>query len=953
MILSTVSQDKAKYKVMFKDWLVALCLLFVMHYIMVGILNISDTITEAIGTSGEAVSMTDQRNAIKNNLEKANKENNDWNTYDQGVIDKVKEALKVSVIYFASVIMNYIFIFKYTIRAIIIIFLSLLAPITCITYPIDKISDGKAQAYDMWFKEFLYNVIIQPFHLLIYVVLIGSAAELASENLIYAMLCFGVMIPAEKFIKQMFGFKDKLGSPLGAFASGAVANQLMNSMKSIGKGASGGNKDNNSSKEDSIPPATKELKLPGTENENDGNNGPGSRPGIEGTQEDGTETNDPTENDPTANDPTANAPTENDPTANDPTENDPTENDPAANDPTENDPTENDPTANDPTANDPAANDPTANDPTENDPAANDSTENDPTENDPAANDPAANDPTTNGSTTNGTRSANNTKKPNIVKRAANRINDTKAAKVAKARFNRNLERKYGSNKIKDIAAGKARNAGKKIYSGAKKGGKKLIKGVASGALGLGLFAFGSMFGVGKEAGAVGLAIGNRVGGAAANQVDKLSEKAEGYAGEIWDAYGNHAENKERREFKQNDNNIKLARQNFRERHEGADPTGDELDTELENMYKMKSHGIDKNQYQDVLKQYEEYKDPDGEYKLSEDEAMNNAMFSAKVSKDYSTKDFRDEKAMTPVFNEYMNQLIDAGHSEDEAYERVSRIMKGAGAMKNVKNVAIPPKKEKQTFARTMLKSRGISQPNEQQLELAEEMHVKLQEAGYEEDQILQIADNIDFNENMTSTELNRKLKVYVDYEAGEGRINIIKEFLGNDASAKDIRQEYIERLEVEKVFGLQGENNQSRVTAIRAYEKNKGNTGNRELAGRMIKGDISEKELYETKMSDKTTASHYMELVTGNKRAIQTEMDRYNGTETKKSEAYSDKQQGHRKSTSAKDKGGRGSRGTKGGTSRRRVEAHIKDKRVDRGTSDSSEKAGINTVVDSSIDND
>ena len=37
MIMSTVAQDKNKYKTMFKDWLVALCLLFVMHLSLIHI----------------------------------------------------------------------------------------------------------------------------------------------------------------------------------------------------------------------------------------------------------------------------------------------------------------------------------------------------------------------------------------------------------------------------------------------------------------------------------------------------------------------------------------------------------------------------------------------------------------------------------------------------------------------------------------------------------------------------------------------------------------------------------------------------------------------------------------------------------------------------------------------------------------------------------------------------
>ena len=52
MIMTSIASDKAKYKVMFKDWLIALCLVVVMHYIMIAILNICTLITSAIGPSG-------------------------------------------------------------------------------------------------------------------------------------------------------------------------------------------------------------------------------------------------------------------------------------------------------------------------------------------------------------------------------------------------------------------------------------------------------------------------------------------------------------------------------------------------------------------------------------------------------------------------------------------------------------------------------------------------------------------------------------------------------------------------------------------------------------------------------------------------------------------------------------------------------------------------------------
>lgn len=158
----------------------------------------------------------------------------------------------------ASIVYTLIFLMKYLKREFTIVFLILLGPISCITYPIDKIGDGKAQAYNRWLTEFIYQVLIQPFHLLIYVVLIGSASELASENILYAIACFAVMIPAEKFIKEMFGFRDKLGSPLGSFASGALASKAIDAIKNHkGKSASGGDsKEDDSDKNGVLPPKT-------------------------------------------------------------------------------------------------------------------------------------------------------------------------------------------------------------------------------------------------------------------------------------------------------------------------------------------------------------------------------------------------------------------------------------------------------------------------------------------------------------------------------------------------------------------------------------------------------------------------------------------------------------------------------------------------------------------------
>lgn len=50
IIISSTSQDRAKYKQRLVDWVVAFCLLFFMHYIMAGTVNVIDQINDILGT---------------------------------------------------------------------------------------------------------------------------------------------------------------------------------------------------------------------------------------------------------------------------------------------------------------------------------------------------------------------------------------------------------------------------------------------------------------------------------------------------------------------------------------------------------------------------------------------------------------------------------------------------------------------------------------------------------------------------------------------------------------------------------------------------------------------------------------------------------------------------------------------------------------------------------------
>lgn len=83
----------------------------------------------------------------------------------------------------------------------------------------------------MWFKEYLFNVIIQPFHLILYTVLVGAAIELATTSLVYAVIAIYFLIPAEKLLRKFFGF-DNAGtlSAAGSFAGGAVFSAMISKL---------------------------------------------------------------------------------------------------------------------------------------------------------------------------------------------------------------------------------------------------------------------------------------------------------------------------------------------------------------------------------------------------------------------------------------------------------------------------------------------------------------------------------------------------------------------------------------------------------------------------------------------------------------------------------------------------------------------------------------------------
>lgn len=259
IIISSSSADKSKYKQRLYDWLVSICLIFVMHYIMAGsnifvkqlsgLLNsvekpkfyeaVEDCNVDKIKDALEANKyLVDAYFGQDVNIDDCFTEQNGknyfgWNTNLMGIVrlkaQSVKDKSSVTfagytIMFTALTIITGIFTWTYLKRIAYLALLTILAPFVAMTYALDKLKDGSAQGFNNWFKEYLVNLMIQPIHLLLYTVLVSSALELAETNLVYSIVAIAFIMPSEKLVRRFFGINaTETQGLLSGAAGGALA----------------------------------------------------------------------------------------------------------------------------------------------------------------------------------------------------------------------------------------------------------------------------------------------------------------------------------------------------------------------------------------------------------------------------------------------------------------------------------------------------------------------------------------------------------------------------------------------------------------------------------------------------------------------------------------------------------------------------------------------------------
>lgn len=204
MAISTLATDKAKYKKMLQSWVVALILVYLMHFIIIIISAVLDMLLEGISNFAENMQIT-------NTLHISEIESQIFTDASKLYGSSAYGWNLVPAIFTMWILIYYQikFFLMYIKRIIEIGFLILISPLVTVTYSIDKVGDGKAQAFKTWLTELISKASIQVVHAILYIVFIASAGYISTQHPMLAAVFFAFLSRSEKIFKNALNIDNK------------------------------------------------------------------------------------------------------------------------------------------------------------------------------------------------------------------------------------------------------------------------------------------------------------------------------------------------------------------------------------------------------------------------------------------------------------------------------------------------------------------------------------------------------------------------------------------------------------------------------------------------------------------------------------------------------------------------------------------------------------------------
>ena len=203
MAMSTIPSNKAKYKKMLFGWLQSLIIVLTIHYIMLIVINLNETVVTTVEQT--------QTQMIEDGWE----EESIYDTIRTRANDtRFTIGMPAMIMYVVLVIIWVRFIWVYIKRSFTILILVIVAPFIGAKYALDSSKGKKGTSFTSWMYDFVMNVFLQSVHAIVYTALISTALNLSKQSLmgfVMALVFFNFMLGADEIFRNIFNFnKSKL-----------------------------------------------------------------------------------------------------------------------------------------------------------------------------------------------------------------------------------------------------------------------------------------------------------------------------------------------------------------------------------------------------------------------------------------------------------------------------------------------------------------------------------------------------------------------------------------------------------------------------------------------------------------------------------------------------------------------------------------------------------------------
>lgn len=201
MAITTISEKKAECKKRLIDWLVAIVIVFFLHFFMYLVLYINDKLV---------MFFDDLSSIFAENIVGAS----GFSLYDavktKAYAFDFMEGIPATVLYIILIYLFIRFLLVYLKRTFAVYILAMMGSLVGVKYAISKAGGKKTDSLKSWMKEFAFNVLIQSIHCLIYTVFMTAALAASSTSIVGVIISIVIlqfMLEADKIFMKIFGIK--------------------------------------------------------------------------------------------------------------------------------------------------------------------------------------------------------------------------------------------------------------------------------------------------------------------------------------------------------------------------------------------------------------------------------------------------------------------------------------------------------------------------------------------------------------------------------------------------------------------------------------------------------------------------------------------------------------------------------------------------------------------------